>query len=238
MPKMYPEQPSQVTNHLNRHSAENICHAIDYAKYLNRPLNLYVVLNLNEAAAGLTATKIFEKVRHKYRDWNNYRQKQAADAAEPPYYVYTHERPDDQHPHVNWMVHIPANLHDEFIKKLVGWLRKAQGVVGNFDIDVQLVDPTTDKTLAKYIIKGTDERYVPYLHLEQYAQPQGIVWGRRGTASPALGRKARKGAGFVPKRDRNKWKSRHPNKPTRSATELPLWVPEAINDAPRPTMSG
>jgi hypothetical protein len=84
---------------------------------------------------------------------------------------------------------------------------RALGDIGPFDISIKDVDPLTDKSLAKYIIKGTDARFVSYLHLGEYAAPQGRVWGRRATASPAIGRTARRRAGFSPKRDRHKWKT-------------------------------
>jgi hypothetical protein len=36
---------SGYTDHLNRHPAENICHAFDYAAYLGRPLNNHITIN-------------------------------------------------------------------------------------------------------------------------------------------------------------------------------------------------
>lgn len=201
MPKM---QPSRSTVHINRHQAENVCHAFDYAKHIGQPLNIYVVINLNEAPKDMAAAAIFTKVVHKYRDWLKRRMDNKALA---PAYVYTHENPDG-HPHVNWAVHIPTIVRDEFMRKLPRWVERAQGCVRPYDIQVADVDPYTDKTLAKYIIKGTDTQYVPYLHLQDFAQPQGRVFGRRATSSVAIGRAARKVAGFVPKRHRHEWKKR------------------------------
>lgn len=202
MPKI---QPSRSTHHINRHAAENICHAIDFAKNIEVPLNYYVVINLDERQSGIIATKIFESIRHKFRDWLNGRIKKYGRAPMPPAYVYSHENPADN-PHVNWMVHVPVYLAEEFLKKLPKWVEKAQHNVGQFDFKVQGIDPHTDKTLAKYILKGTDERYVPYLHLENYAEPQGQVFGRRATASIAISRKARRDYGFIPKLHRHNWK--------------------------------
>lgn len=204
MPKI---QPSRSTVHINRHQAENICHAFDFAKYIDRPLNTFVVINLDEETANAAGPVIFEKVRHKYRDWLNGRIKRLGLDPQPPVYAYTHENPDD-HPHVNWVVHIPPLLQEEFLRKLPRWVEKSQGQVRPFDIQVKGVDPHTDKTLAKYIIKGTDPHYVPYLHLQDYAQPQGRVFGRRATPSIAIGRAARKAAGFVPRLHRHEWKRR------------------------------
>jgi len=74
------------------------------------------------------------------------------------------------------------------------------------DICVQEVDPNTDKTLAKYVIKGADRHYVDYFHLRSFAEDQGVVEGRRTCVSPSIGRTARKNAGFVPKLHRDAWK--------------------------------
>lgn len=202
MPKI---KPNRSTFHINRHAAENICHAIDFAKNIERPLNNYVVLNLDEHHSGLDGTAIFTRIRHKFRDWLNGRLKKFGHQPLPPAYVYSHENPANN-PHVNWMVHVPKFLEAEFMQKLPRWVEKTQGNVRPFDIKVQSIDPHTDKTLAKYILKGTDERYVPYLHLQDYAEPQGQVFGRRATASLAIGRKARKDYGFIPRLHRHDWK--------------------------------
>ena len=202
MPKI---QPARSTVHINRHQAENICHAFDFAKHIGRPLNTYVVINLHEASANAAASVIFERIRHKYRDWLKGRVKRLALDAQPPVYVYAHENPDEN-PHGNWVVHVPPRLQKEFLLKLRQWVEKAQGGVRPFDIQVKGVDPHTDKTLAKYIIKGTDPHYVPYLHLQDFAQPQGRVFGRRATPSIAIGRAARKSAGFIPRLHRHLWK--------------------------------
>lgn len=114
MPKI---QPNRSTHHINRHTAENICHAIDFAKNIGCPLTHYAVLNLDERQSGLAGTVIFTRIRHKYRDWLNGRLKKLGHKPIPPVYVYSHENPDDN-PHVNWMVHVPVFLVNEFLQKL------------------------------------------------------------------------------------------------------------------------
>lgn len=195
------------TIHINRHQSENICHAFDYAKYIDRPLNTYVVINFRGETVELEASAVFEKIRHKYRVWLRGCARRFGLEAQRPVYVYTHENPDG-HRHVNWVVHVPPRLDEEFRQKLERWMEKSQGSIGEFDLFAQPVDPDTDKTLAKYIVKGTDRRYVPYLHLQTVAAPQGVVLGRRATASPSIGRSARKKAGFIPRLHRHQWKKR------------------------------
>lgn len=193
------------THHIGRKAAENICHAFDYAKFIGQPLNNFITINLDGGEAGEDAAAIFEIIRHKYRDWLNYAQKKLGGPVLPPAYAYALECPDG-HAHVHWAAHIPEHLQAEFLRKLPTWVGKAQGSVRPYDIDVQRLDPETDKSVAKYMIKGTDPRYVEYLHLDHVAEQQGQVWGRRATPSAAIGRAARKAAGFVPKRDRHKWR--------------------------------
>ncbi|MDX0599608.1 hypothetical protein GOD17_31670 [Sinorhizobium medicae] len=190
------------TDFLNRHPAENICHAFDFAAWLGCPLNNYIVINFAREDEG-RAGAIFRAIRHKYRDWLNRRTRQLYGEALAPMYVYTLENPHGM-THCNWVLHVPPDLQSEFDRKRVRWIERAHLNVRKYDVHPQMVVPGTAKSLSKYIIKGTDSRFVEYLHLENYAEPQGRVWGRRGTASPAISRAARKDAGFVAKRDRGK----------------------------------
>lgn len=192
------------TDYLNRHPAENICHAFDFAKYLGRPLNKYLTINF-DPASGLYGGTVFQKIRHKFRDWYNRRCKQIYGAALPPMYVYSLENPNGQ-VHANWVVHVPPELQNEFDKKCQRWVSKAQGNIRYYDVHSVQVDPYSDKSLAKYLIKGIDGRYIGYMHVGEYASNQGRIWGRRAGTSPSISRAARKEAGFVPKRDRNKWR--------------------------------
>lgn len=204
MPKTE-RQGRRYTEHIGRKAAENICHAIDYAKHVNRPLNTYVVINLTALQEGACRTQAFVAIRHKFRDWLNRKHRTADGTPEPPRYIYSMEAPNGDD-HANWVVHVPERFLSEFKRKLPKWVARVLGDNRPFDIDVQQVTPETDKGLGKYVIKGTDPAYVGYLHLGTVAAPQGRVWGRRCGASPAIGRTTRRQAGFIPKRDRNKWR--------------------------------
>jgi len=193
---------SGYTDHLNRHPAENICHGFDFAAYLGRPLNNYIVLNFDEESANHSGA-IFQAIRHKFRDWLNRRTKKLYSKPLSAMYVYTHENPNG-HAHCNWVVHVPPELQAEFDQKRQKWIERAHKNVRRFDVVAERVNPATAKSLAKYIIKGTDSRFVSYLHLQAYAAPQGRVWGRRACTSEAISRAARQAAGFKAKRDRGK----------------------------------
>jgi hypothetical protein len=190
------------TDTLNRHPAENICHAFDYARYLGCPLNRYVVINFDANDADL-ASWVFMRIRDKYRDWHNRKTRQITGTAQLPKYIYTLENPNG-HAHVNWVIHVPDQLLGEFMRKLPAWVKKAKGrSVGPYDIHTKPVNEDTHKTLAKYVLKGIDPLFVDYLHLANFAQPQGRIWGRRACSSASLNKAARKAAGFDPKRHRN-----------------------------------
>lgn len=194
------------TDHLGRKTGETICHAFDFARFLGYPLNLFITINLGRHdVRSHYATTVFRSIRARYRDWYCRKTTLFGPKRLDPMYVYTVENPNGM-THAHWAVHIPEAFQEEFFRKLPRWVRRSQGEVLPYDIDVSKIDPHTDKVLAKYIVKGLDPAYVPYMHLENYAAPQGRVWGRRGMASAALNRTARKRAGFVAKQDRHKWK--------------------------------
>lgn len=158
------------------------------------PLNTYVVINLRHQA-GEEATRVFEVIRHKYRDWLTYlRSKGTANVA--PTYVFAFENPEDL-PHVNWVVHIPEGLEKEFARKLPRWVEKAQGVIEPYDISIKDVTIGTTSALANYILKGTQETHIDHFHLNGvYEGSQGSVWGKRAGSSPSIGRTARNKAEF------------------------------------------
>lgn len=197
------------TDVLNRHPAENICHAFDFAKFIGRPLNNYVVINFDDTAA-LYGGTTFRKVVHKFRDWFNRRTKQLYGNCLPPAFIYSLENPNGQ-VHANWVVNVPPELQAEFEKKHRRWVRKAQGDIRRYDVAIFKVDPHTDKSLAKYVIKGIDGNFISYLHMQEYASPQGRIWGRRAGVSPSISRTARNKAGFVAKQHRHQWKRRAAN---------------------------
>ncbi|ESW92837.1 hypothetical protein NKL07_23005 [Mesorhizobium sp. C280B] len=199
MPKI---QFSPYTDALNVLPAENIFHAMDFARYLGCPLNTYVVINFPAQDAEL-AGWLFVRVRDKYRDWYNWRTRKLYGVPLLPLYVYTLENPSGQ-AHANWVVYVPPEMRTEFHRKLPHWVRKAQGKApGQYDVHSQDVDQPTYKSLGKYISKGLRERHARYLHV--IPSSQGRIHGRRACSSAAINKAARAAAGFVPKRDRLSW---------------------------------
>jgi hypothetical protein len=181
---------------------QNIFRAFDFARARDEPLNKYVVLHLHETST-LSAATIFERIRHKYRDWLVYRAATLGRRT-PPSYVFSFEAPGS--PHVNWVLRVPPSLEREFMAKLPKWVAKVQGPLGPFDLDVSDVKSGAGdayKALANYVAKGCDPAYLDHFHLVglyDRCGPQGVFWGKRAGVSPALNKSARDSAGYDPKR--------------------------------------
>lgn len=194
---------ARCTTHINRKVTQSIFRAFDFAAALGQPLNRLIVIHLNETEKAASTT-IFEKIRHKYRDWLTYKNKKTSARIEPMY-VYTFENPRNECPHVNWAVHIPDELIEEFSKKLPGWVEKVQGPITPHTIWQDAIPASHAKRIAKYMAKGTDPIYLGHFYLEELHEqhgPQGTVWGKRAGVSPALGESARRAVGFRPRRRR------------------------------------
>lgn len=191
---------ARLTEAINRRTTQSAFRAFDFAASLGRPLNLYVVIHLHEKASASAAT-LFERIRHKYRDWLSHKAKTMGRLGLAPAYVYVFENPA-KNPHVNWVVHIPASLQAEFQRKLPRWVERAQGQLHENDIHCQPIELNRAKRLAKYILKGTDSAFVEHFHLQDVHKPQGSVWGKRAGISPSLGNTARNAVGFRPPRGR------------------------------------
>ena len=187
------------TIHINHRITQSGFRGFDYARATGRRLTTYVVLHLRDDAAH-HPVRTFERVRHKFRDWLAHKAKTTGHRTSP-IYVYTFENPDGA-VHVNWALHVPPNLAVEFERKLPVWVRRAQGPVGPHDLHVQPIREDRYKSLANYMFKGTDARFVEHFHLQRVHAPQGKVHGKRAGISQSIGRRARKTAAFHPGRRR------------------------------------
>lgn len=202
---------SRPSDHITRKVTQSILRAFDFAAELGRPLNVYVVVHLRETSSASAAT-IFDRLRHKFRDWLTYKRQKAGNTVPPPAYAYTMENPTGS-PHVNWVLHVPVAFRKEFERKLPVWVSKLQDVNVS-DIDIQSVNEDTAKSLAKYIVKGTDEEFVEHFYLTAVYAPQGRIHGKRAGTSPSIGKARRDAVGFRPRRRRSNWVSAgRPQKP-------------------------
>ena len=100
---------------------------------------------------------------------------------------------------------VRPSLIPEFKAKLVRWIRKVQGEVGPYDIDIREIDDGGYKSLASYIAKGCDPDFISHFHLDRLHAKhgsQGSFWGKRAGVSPALNKAARVKARYDDKRRR------------------------------------
>jgi hypothetical protein len=193
MPKIAGAQ--RESDHINRRVTQSIFRSFDYAEATARPLNTYIVIHLHERASAGAATQ-FIRIRHKFRDWLNYKSKTAA-APVPPIYAYSFEKPN-QAIHVNWAVHVPDHLKAEFAKKLLRWVERVTGQLGPYDVSCKPIPAAYAKRLAKYFVKGTDPAFIDHFHLRDVHAPQGKIWDKRAGTSPAIGPAVRREARFYP----------------------------------------
>lgn len=169
----------QLSQHINRRVTQSIFHAFDYAAAAGVGFNLYAVINLREDDEA-SMVRTFGFIRHKYRDWLAYLRKKGVTIA-VPLYTCTMENPGGQHAHVNWVLHVPAHLVEAFRRKLPQWVERARGMpAGPFDIDVQEIEAGTEKSLAKYIVKGTNPAFIDHFHLQRVAAPARSRLGASG----------------------------------------------------------
>lgn len=195
---------ARCTLHIGRRVTQSIFRAFDYADAIGTPLNFYVVVHLNETDQACAAT-LFERIRHKFRDWLNYKGKTSGGDPLTPSYIYAFENPANESPHINWGVHVPPGLIGEFHAKLPGWIEKVQGPLGHRTCRVLPIERQRAKRLAKYIVKGTEAGFVDHFFLRDLTDahgPQGEVWGKRAGVSPSLGPAVRRAARFRPRRHR------------------------------------
>lgn len=191
------------STHISRHGAENLLHGFDYAKCAGYPLNTQVVIVLRDRLDACADT-LFKRILRKYRGWFRRVQIRYGRIPIPPLHTNTKESPEG-HTHVNWTLHIPEYLREEFERKLLQWVGKVQEVQAS-DVFVAKIAKDTEKNVANYMIKGIDPTYIDYLHLQRIAANQGEYHGRRSSVSVAISRGARKDAGFRAKYNRNDWK--------------------------------
>lgn len=177
---------------------QRIFNAFDYAESMGKPLNYYVVIHLNDFIGKAAYTAIRELFT-KYRRWLEHKRRIGVTNC-PPLYVFTQENPN-KNPHLNWCLHIPEELKQEFEAKLIVWISKVEGEPDYHKVRLSEIDHTRYKLLAKYILKGTDPEFIDKFYLRGFYDskgPQGPVFGCRAGSSRALGVAAIKRAEFVP----------------------------------------
>ncbi|WP_229185312.1 hypothetical protein [Bradyrhizobium oropedii] len=191
-----------MTQHISRKLVQNIfrsfdyakVRSFDYAKVMGVPFNIYVVAHLHESTAKSAAT-IFQLLRDKYRDWLSYRTKKLG-LKLPPMYVFAFEAPGNVH--VNWVLYVPPELLPDFRKKLPRWLAKAQGTLGNFDLEVTDIDPAgAYKGMANYLVKGCDPAFIEH-SIYASCSTSTARKAQSGESGPAYARPSTKQRGQPP----------------------------------------
>lgn len=186
------------TAHIGRNQAENVLHGIRYATETGRPINAHVTISF--VALGIhddRAGAIFRELQARLSRWWRYERSKGRDLG-PLIGMHSHANPAGSR-HVHWLLHLPGEIEAEFVAKAARLLKKLVGVVDLKDA-LHVGSVSTPGTLAKYILRGIDPSYADYLHIAP--ANEGTVTGRRTGVSRAIGRAARRAAGWKRKRSR------------------------------------
>jgi len=198
-----PVQHTKITRyssqHLSRNTAENAFHAVRFANYRGRPLNHFITIDL--ATLGIfpeKAVREFSKlISGMYRRWRY----QTVEKGRPLGgfdFLYVHENPGEQKPHVHMLVHLPEDYAVEFKTALAMSIRNRYGLI-NLAEALNIKEAPTPGTVMKYIAKGTRREFKDYFFMDDVSE-QGTVYGRRAQISRSLNRTARKNAGWTRKK--------------------------------------
>ena len=185
------------TSSIGHRAAENVLHAIRFARDTGRPINTHITISL--IALGIhdeEAGAFFRKLQISVSRWWRYQRVSKGRDIGPPIAVYSHANPAGSR-HVDLCMHLPADIREEFIAALDKRLCKLTGLDDLGDA-LHVQPAPTPGSLAKYILRGINPVYASYLHIR--AANEGHVSCRRTGTSRAIGRAARGMAAWDRKR--------------------------------------
>ena len=150
-----PYMHDNISTHINRKAVQKVYNSWDFAEALERPINYYCVIHLDDTVSQ-SANTAFAKIRRLHGEWLRRRSKRDGFKYQPTY-VYSFENPDDNI-HVNWCLHIPDTLEKDFIENLDRWVKNTQGPISDKNIFTTKIQYGVDsyKSVANYILKGVD----------------------------------------------------------------------------------
>lgn len=107
----------------------------------------------------------------------------------PPTFIWSLENASG-YLHAHWLVHIPTDRIQDFIRRLPLWLEKVAGQIASSEAAIHVRAAPTPRGAVKYLIKGIDPMYAPLYGIRQ--SDQGKVMGNRSNFSRCLGPSVRK----------------------------------------------
>jgi len=186
--------------YVGRVACENALHAVRYVAEVGRAMNTHVTvsfgpLGIEDDVAGRAFSDLQARVT---RWWRDQRQRKGRDIGDL-HGFHCHSNPAGSR-HVHWVLHVPAEIEDEFPSVVKNRLQKIARRVDLRD-GLHIGAVQTPGSLAKYVLRGIEPEYADYLHIE--AANEGFVAGcRRTGVSRAASKAARKRAGWVRKKRR------------------------------------
>lgn len=177
-------QPSKA---IRPRQTREIKRAARHAWRVGRELTRYVVINFPNPPEGdeLAPQRAFMEIRRKCRSWWDYKRKK--DPTIGPLTDIKIWENKNGIIHMNWLVRIPDDLVDEFSVKREKWIEKV--IPGQPDGTVKDEAIYNLNGVLNYVLKGTEPNKAATFGIRP--SDQGVIWGRRATASINLGRSAR-----------------------------------------------
>lgn len=188
------------STHIKKRKAQMLLNAFDFARYLERPINYFVVINL-VSTIQQHSTIAFRRIINKFSRWLEYKRRNGVTNCVPTY-VFSHENPTGDNPHVNIGIHVPNCLKVEFELKLKQWIKSSQGALTDCTFSCKVIDKDKDMNVAFYMIKGVETEYLNHFKIPSKHRakgPQGIIYGTRASFSRSLGPAAMKAECFDPR---------------------------------------
>ncbi len=181
------------SHHIRSRAASRFFKATKHSEEQATPLNRLVTLNLShttcpEQAASAAVASLIAK----FGRWLRHQSKKIEAAGRvdfgPPAYSAVLEAPGGIN-HAHWLVYVPPELENLFIKTLPKWLEKTAGTIVTpvGAIDVTPID--TIMALSRYCMKGVEKHHAKRCFVRPV--DQGVVWGKRVLISRSLGATAR-----------------------------------------------
>lgn len=170
-------------------AATNVLHATRFAKERGRPLTLSITFGWH--LVGLNADQgkaVFKQLRQKIRRQWVYRSEVKNLGSFDD--VRSHEAPGGI-ANTHWVIYVPPKMQVSFETSVERFLQKLIPHVNIAQTDLLHFAPAdAPGQLMKYILKGIDQKFANYLHIDHV--DQGFIPGRGRTAvSPSIGFKAR-----------------------------------------------
>jgi hypothetical protein len=176
---------AKQTDCIKLRGGKSIHHAVRLSRSLGLEPNLLVTIKFWETSVSATETSaIFSQIRAKFGKWIQRPAKRFASFFAPPTFIWVIENPDDNgHLHAHWLVLVPTERQQDFVRKLDKWLASVGPVYSQQPIHIEPVKSLIGA--SKYMLKGQFKALARHYGIRH--EYQGWVTGKRSGCSENIG---------------------------------------------------